>query len=161
MVKERVKELGGEVFTAYDSTGKAVVISIATPEERFKSRTGKTKSVNKDLTTKYIGNETKQEAVVLLDELIETASFDASKNPTHPHDWLDNNGKNNWDYWTTYVQDKNGAIWEATLNIANATDGRKILYDIGPIKSRAVRQVGHIPTFNGAVRQVGHIRRRQ
>lgn len=134
MVKERVKELGGEVFTAYDGAGNAVDISIAKPEERFKNRNGKTKPVNKDLTTKYIGNEAKQEAVVLLDELIETASFDTSKNPAYSHGWLDNSGKNNWDYWTTYVQDKNGTIWEATLNVANAADGRKILYDIGPIK---------------------------
>ena len=134
MVKERVKELGGEVFTAYDSTGKAVDISIAKPEERFKNRNGKTKPVNKDLTTKYSGSETKQESVVLLDELIETANFDASKVPAYSHDWLDNNGKNEWEYWTTYVQDKNGTIWEATLNVANAADGRKILYDIGPIK---------------------------
>lgn len=134
MVKERVKELGGEVFTAYDSAGDAIDISIAKPEERFKNRNGKNKLVNKDLTTKYIGNETKQETVVLLDELIETASFDASKNPAYPHGWLDDYGKNNWDYWTTYVQDRNGTIWEATLNVANAADGRKILYDIGPIK---------------------------
>lgn len=48
--------------------------------------------------------------------------------------WLDNNGKNNWEYWKTYIQDKNNAIWQATLNVANATDGRKILYDINPIK---------------------------
>lgn len=134
MVKERVKELGGEVFTAYDSAGDAIDISIAKPAERFKNRNGKNKLVNKDLTEKYIGNETKQEAVVLLDELIETASFDASKNPVYPHGWLDDYGKNNWDYWTTYVQDRNGTIWEATLNVANAADGRKILYDIGPIK---------------------------
>ncbi len=134
MVKERVKELGGEAFTAYDSAGNAVNISIAKPNERFKNRNGKKKLVNKDLTEKYIGNETKQESVVLLDELIETASFDTSKKPAYSHGWLDNGGENSWDYWTTYVQDKNGTIWEATLNIANATDGRKILYDIGPIK---------------------------
>ena len=134
MVKERVKELGGEAFTAYDGAGNAVDISIAKPEERFKNRNGKTKPVNKDLTTKYSGNETKQESVVLLNELIETANFDASKEPTYPHDWLDNNGKNEWDYWTTYVQGKNGTIWKATLNVANAADDRKILYDIGPIK---------------------------
>lgn len=134
MVKERVEELGGEKFTAYDNAGNAVDISIAKPKDRFRNRNGKRKPVNKDLTVKYIGNETKQESVVLLDELIETASFDKSKTPTYSHGWLDDNGKNNWDYWTTYVQDKNGTIWDVTLNIANATDGRKILYDIGPIK---------------------------
>lgn len=134
MVKERVKELGGQHFTAYDGNGNEVDIQISEPNARFKNRSGKSKPVNKDLTTKYIGNETKQEAVVLVDELIEAANFDKSKAPEYSHGWLDNNGKNNWDYWTTFVQDRNGTIWEATLNIANAANGEKILYDINPIK---------------------------
>lgn len=134
MVKERVKELGGEVFTAYDSAGNATDISIAKPEDRFKNRYGKSKPVNKDLTTKYIGNKTKQEAVVLLDELITTAKHLNSEASRYSHDWLDDDGKNNWDYWTTYVQDKKGTIWEATLNVANTANGEKILYDISPIK---------------------------
>ena len=33
-----------------------------------------------------------------------------------------------------YVQDVNGKIYEATLNIAKAKDGRSILYDISNIK---------------------------
>ena len=67
----------------------------------------------------------------------------------YPHGWLDNNGQNDWDYWKTYIQDKNNTIWEATLNIANAADGRKILYDIGPIKKvgQAVKSAT-IPTGN-------------
>ena len=134
MVKERVKELGGQHFTAYDNSGNEVDIQIAKPNIRFKNRAGKSKPVNKDLTTKYIGNKTKQEAVVLIDELIETANFDKSKAPLYSHDWLDNNGKNSWDYWTTFVQDRNGTIWEATLNIANTANNEKILYDINPIK---------------------------
>ena len=134
MVKERVKELGGQHFTAYDNSGNEVDIQIAKPNIRFKNRAGKSKPVNKDLTTKYIGNKTKQEAVVLIDELIETANFDKSKTPLYSHDWLDNNGKNSWDYWTTFVQDRNGTIWEATLNIANTANNEKILYDINPIK---------------------------
>ena len=134
MVKERVKELGGEIFTAYDSAGNATDISIAKPEDRFKNHYGKSKPVNKDLTTKYIGNKTKQEAVVLLDEVITTAKHLNSEASRYSHDWLDDDGKNNWDYWTTYVQDKKGTIWEATLNVANTANGEKILYDISPIK---------------------------
>lgn len=134
MVKERVKELGGQHFTAYDNSGNEVDIQIAKPNIRFKNRADKSKPVNKDLTTKYIGNKTKQEAVVLIDELIETANFDKSKAPLYSHGWLDNNGKNSWDYWTTFVQDRNGTIWEATLNIANTANNEKILYDINPIK---------------------------
>ena len=30
---------------------------------------------------------------------------------------------------------KNKTVWEATLNIANTTNGEKILYDIDPIKT--------------------------
>ena len=134
MVKERVKELGGEVFTAYDSNGNAVDISIAKQGARFKNHNGKRQVVNQDLTTKYIGNETKQEAVVLVDELIVTAKYDDSKPAVYPHGWLDNNGQNNWEYWTTYIQDKNNTIWKATLNVATTADGEKILYDISPIK---------------------------
>ena len=43
-------------------------------------------------------------------------------------------GTNNWDYWTVYIQEKNKAVWEATLNIATSENGEKILYDISPIK---------------------------
>ena len=42
--------------------------------------------------------------------------------------------KNDWEYWVTYLQDKENTIWEATLNIATTANGEKILYDIDPIK---------------------------
>ena len=134
MVKERVKELGGKPFTAYDGNGNAVNVMIAEAKAKFKNKNGKIIPVNKDLTTKYIDNETKQEAVVLADELILTAKYEDRKAPMYPHGWLDNNGKNNWEYWTTYIQDKNNTIWQATLNIATTADGEKILYDVSPIK---------------------------
>lgn len=134
MVKEYVKELGGEVFTAYDDNGNATDITIAKSNKRFKNQNGKRTPVNKNLTTKYIGNETKQEAIALVDELIVSAKYSESKSPAYSHGWLDNNGNNDWEYWTTYIQDKNNTIWEATLNVANAADGEKILYDIYPIK---------------------------
>ena len=47
---------------------------------------------------------------------------------------VDNYGKNDWDYWKVYIQEKNKAVWEATLNIATSSNGEKILYDINPIK---------------------------
>ena len=134
MVKERVKELGGSVFTAYDKNGNVVDVTIAESSRKFKNKSGRRVPVNKDLTTKYNKNETKQEAVVLVDELIETAHYLNSDPAKHPHDWLDNNGKNDWERWTTYIEDKNNTIWEVTLNVANATNGEKILYDISPIK---------------------------
>lgn len=133
MVKEHVKELGGEVFSAYDKNGNSVNITIAKSSARFKNNKGKSIPVNKDLTSKYINNEVKQEAIVLVDELVITSKYDNSKTPLYPHDWLDDNGKNDWEYWITYIQDKNNTVWEATLNIANTSNGEKILYDIYPI----------------------------
>ena len=155
MVKERIKELGGEVFTAYDNNGNAVDITIAKSEARFKNQSGKTKPVNQDLTTKHIGNETKQEAVVLADELIVTAKYDDSKPAAYPHGWLDNNGQNDWEYWTTYIQDKNNTIWEATLNVATTADGEKILYDVSPIKKARQSVKSDTSLLNDNVSQVG------
>ena len=44
------------------------------------------------------------------------------------------NGKNDWQYWTTYIQDKNNTVWKATLNVAESVNGVKYLYDIDPIE---------------------------
>lgn len=144
MVKERIKELGGEVFTAYDSNGNAVNITIAKHNARFKNQSGKNRLVNNDLTTKYIGNEVKQEAVVLIDELIASSKFRGTAPAKHSHGWLDNNGQNAWDAWTTYIQDKNNIIWETTLHIANTANGEKIIYDVVPTKK--VGQSGNSDT---------------
>lgn len=133
MVKERVKELGGQYFTAYDNNGNAVNVKIAEPQAKFVNKSGKKVPVNRDLTTKNRKLKVKQEAVVLVDELITTARHDGDTPAKHPHDWLDNNGKNDWGEWTTYILDKENAVWEATLHIATSTDGEKILYDIDPI----------------------------
>ena len=134
LIKEYVRELQGKVFTAFDEDGEPVDISIAEGNKRFRNSKGNRVATNKDLTTKHISKETKQEAIALIDELISTASYQGSEAARHPHDWLDNDGKNDWDKWTTYIQDKNNTIWEATLHIANTTNGEKILYDISLIK---------------------------
>lgn len=71
---------------------------------------------------------------MLADELIENATIDSLRRSAISHDWLDDNGKNYWEYWKVMIQEKNNTVWEATLNIANAANGEKILYDISPIK---------------------------
>ena len=134
MVKERVKELGGQHFTAYDGNGNEVDIQIAKPGARFVHKSGKSVPVNKDLTTKNRKSKVKQEAVVLADELINTAKHKKDTPARYPHGWLDDNGRNDWAEWKTYIQDKENTVWEATLHIATSADGEKILYDIDPIK---------------------------
>ena len=106
MVKEYVKELAGNTFTAYDNDGKPVEIRVAKTNERFKNRKGKNVPVNKDLTSYLDDNETKQEAITLIDELIISAKKTNTEASKYSHGWLDNDGKNDWDYWTTYIQDK-------------------------------------------------------
>lgn len=134
MMRERVKELGGQTITAYNPNGEAVDIRIAAPSEKFRNRNGRKVPVTKDLSTKRNGTKVKQESVVLADELIATSRYEGRKKAGYPHDWLDNNGKNDWQYWTTYIQDKNNTVWEATLNVTESANGVKYLYDIDPIE---------------------------
>ena len=134
MMRERVKELGGQTITAYDPNGEAVDIRIAAPSEKFRNRNGRKVPVTKDLSTKRNGTKVKQESVVLSDELIATSRYKDRAKAKYPHGWLDNNGKNDWQYWTTYIQDKNNTVWKATLNVAESANGVKYLYDIDPIE---------------------------
>ena len=133
MVKARIAELGGQTFTAYDGD-TPIEIKIENSRKRFKNKSGRIVSVNKDLTTKNIDKGIKQEAVVLSDELIYASNYKENAPAHHSHGWLDNNGKNDWEKRTVIIQEKNNSVWEATLHIANAQNGEKILYDIDPIK---------------------------
>ncbi len=133
MVKERIKELGGSAFTAYDSNNNAVDVHIVESSSKFKNKNGRKVRVY-DHMLGYLKDEVKQEAVVLADELISTSTYDRKEPSAYPHGWLDNNGANDWDSWITYLQDKENTVWEATLKIANSANGEKILYEIYPIK---------------------------
>lgn len=134
MMRERVKELGGQIITTYDPNGKAVDIRIATPNEYFRNKNGRKISVTEYLARKNRKVKIKQESVVLADELIATSQYNRPRKAKYPHGWLDNNGKNDWQYWTTYIQDKNNTVWKATLNVAESANGVKYLYDIDPIE---------------------------
>ena len=134
MVKEKVvNDFAGQQIIAYDKSGNAVCINFAENTDKIKTKSGKRRVLN-ELYRKNINSDIKQEAVVLADELIESAKYRTSIPSKHSHDWLDNNGKNIWDYWDVYIQDKNNAVYVATLNVANTQNGQKILYDIDPIK---------------------------
>ncbi len=112
------------------------------------------KSVIAELYQKFNAMEVKQEAVVLADELIAASQYDAKESAHHKHDWLDNNGQNNWEKRTVRMQEKNKTAWVATLQIANSTDGRKILYDIDPIKKVAGARKSAPTTTNRNIPQI-------
>ncbi|MBR5806157.1 MAG: hypothetical protein IKY30_05240 [Oscillospiraceae bacterium] len=134
MVRERVKELSGQTFTAYDSNGSSLDVRIARKNEKFRNKAGKLVTVNHDLDSKNTNDPMKRQAVVLSDELIESASFNRTEKARYPHDWLDNNRLNDWDTWTVYLQEKNNSVWTADFKIANSKNGDKYLYDIVNIK---------------------------
>ena len=146
MVKEYVKELGGQSFTAVDKNGVAHDVYIAETGRKYVNQSGKRISATEDLARKNRKNKTKQEAIALIDELVATANFDTNEPAHHTHGWLDDNGKNDWDLWKTYIQDKEGNIWEANLRVSNATDGKKYLYDIDPIVLKEKGQLGNSST---------------
>ena len=132
-VKNYVKSIGGREFIAYDNKDNPVPVIVAKYTQKYVNKNGSKTRVNNDLMG-YLKNEVKQEATVLIDELVATAKYSNSEKAKYPHGWVDNNGKNDWDYWKVIIQEKNKTVWEATLNIANTTNGEKILYDIYPIE---------------------------
>lgn len=135
MVKEYIKELGGKSFNVLDQNGKIIDIKIVDGSSFINSK-GKRIKANKDISTKYNKTKIKQDAIILINEMIETAEFSESKPSLYSHGWLDNNGKNNWEYYKVHIQEKNNSVWEATLNVTNSANGEKILYDIFPIKKK-------------------------
>jgi len=152
MVKERIKELGGNDFTAYDKNNNPVQIKIAPKGQKFTNRKGKRVDVSHDLATKNNDNENKRIIVVHSDELIETANFDSVNPSKYTHGWLDNYQNNPWDTWKVFVQQKNNSVWEAQLRVANSRNGEKYLYDVveikmveGGVKSPPTTTINNIP----------------
>ena len=133
-VKNYIKNIGGQKFNAFDKNGNIVDIIIA-DGKKYITNKGDKRKVNNDLSS-YLKNTVKQEAIILVDELIEASEYKNKLPATHSHGWLDNNGKNSWEYYKVTIQEKNNSVWEATLNVANSANGKKILYDIYPIKQK-------------------------
>ena len=52
---------------------------------------------------KQLLEKEKQESLILIDEIISAATFKEPEPAKHKHGWLDNNGKNEWDVWTTHI----------------------------------------------------------
>ncbi len=121
--------LAGKDVIAYDRNGNEEIISFAKKNERAQKSDATNSHRVIDKLARNRGN-IQALSTVHIDELLQTAKYESS-NSEHSHQWLDENG---WEYRKTYVQDKKGKIYEATLNIANAKDGRRILYSISNIK---------------------------
>ena len=85
--------------------------------------------------------------------MFDAARYVGNEPARHPHDWVDNNGQNDWDIWETYLQEKNNTVWKAKLRIANSINGEKILYKIFPTEKVEEAQAMGTTTTNPNVAQ--------
>ena len=150
------RQLGGKKVVAYDQNGTAIEISIADSSRRYKNSRGKSIPVNNHITS-FLDNTVKQEALILADEVIAASRFEGKEDAVHAHDWLDNDGKNQWDVWKVFLQEKNNSVWEATLKVANTTDGERILYELYPIEKVEAAWKPGTSTTNNRVTQLDGI----
>ena len=152
LIRDYITELGGSKFQAYDQSGRATDVLLVESTKKFVNRQGRRVPVLKDLKF-YIKPKVKQEAIALIDEVFDAAKYVGKEPANHPHDWVDNNGQNDWDVWETYLQEKNNTVWKAKLRTANSVNGEKILYEIFPIEKVEEAQAMGTTTTNPNVAQ--------
>lgn len=124
------KNLAGTELTMFTEQGAPETVVLVKANERVK-KDGADKSRKAiDELARYRGDNIRALATVHLSEMLETSTH--KENTTeHRHQWLDENG---WEIRKTYITDRYGKIYQAELNIANARDGRRILYAINNIR---------------------------
>ena len=123
------ENLAGKELTMYDEEGKAESVYLANERDRVKKDGAKNPHKVIDKLARYKGDNIRALATIHLSEALST-SREAQFNSEHSHQWMDEKG---WEHRKTYLQDKDGNIYKATLNIANGRD-KKILYDINQIE---------------------------
>lgn len=121
--------LAGKDITVFAPDGSAEVISFAKANERVTKDGANNSHKVIDKLARAKGNINSL-GIVHIDELMQTA-MTYEENKEHSHQWLDENG---WERRRAYMQDKNGSIYETTLNIAKTRDGRNILYALSQTK---------------------------
>ena len=121
-------ELAGKELTLHDESGNTETVYLARENDRVKKDGAKNSHRVLDKLAGYRGNEARARAIVQLDEVLATSKHKETTDE-HSHQWLDENG---WETRTTYLQDLDGNIYEATVNIADGRRGR-ILYDVSRV----------------------------
>lgn len=122
-------KLAGQTLDVYDEQGNLRPIQFAKKNERVLKDGANNSHRVIDKLARTKGNA-QILSVVHIDELLQTSQL-LNENKENNHQWLDERG---WEHRTTYLQDIKGRIYEATLNIARAKDGRDILYNISNVK---------------------------
>lgn len=128
VLKEKIENRVGRstfIMPVLDENGEIQNLEFARPEDRVRKNDSKEHSVISELY--QTSDNISKLAAIHVDEVVEVSG---EKEPyyTGPdgHGWLDENG---WLHRTAYViNSKNGNIYQITMDIAKARDGRVILY---------------------------------
>lgn len=122
------KKMAGTELTLHDENGNTETVYLAKANDRVKKDGAKNSHKVLDKLAGHRGNEARAKAIVQMDEVLSVSRHKETTNE-HSHQWLDENG---WETRTTYLEDLNGNIYEATVNIADGKRGR-ILYDVSRV----------------------------
>lgn len=122
------ENMAGAELTMYDENGDAETVYLARENDRVRKDGANRSHKVLDKLAGYRGDNVRAQAIVQLSEVLATSKQRETTN-THSHQWMDENG---WIIRTAYLQNKNGDIYEATLNIADGRD-RKILYEVNKV----------------------------
>lgn len=115
------------IMPVIDENGDIQQLQFASTKDRVKKDDGREHKVLNKLSS--TNDNISKLAVIHIDEIVEVSE---EGQPYHTdentHKWLDKNG---WLHRTAYVINaKNGAIYQITMDIAKAEDGRTILYAV-------------------------------
>ena len=121
--------MAGKKLTMYDADGNPETVMIARANDRVRADGAKSDRKVLDKLARTTGDNIRTLAIIQLPELAE-ASGNETYSDKSTHKWLDEHG---WRYRTVYLQDRDGNIYTAVLNIADGRD-RLILYDVNNIR---------------------------
>lgn len=123
------ENLAGTELRTFDEFGNEQTVYLARENERVRKDGAKNNHKVIDKLARYTGDNARAIAVVQLSELLKTSRYENTTDE-HTHQWMDSRG---WEYRKTYIQDMEGNIYSAKLNIARGND-RNILYDINNVR---------------------------
>lgn len=141
MFQAYLDELAGRSFPVYTPGGDRWMARIADRKERYRDKNGSLKSATDHFRRDGRKKHAKQEAVALIDEVFSTARYGTHKAAKYSHGWIDNDGQNEWNYWYTYLQDKEGNVYRAVLNVSTTDTGEHILYNIAVIQEKEEAEI--------------------
>ena len=120
---------------------KMVHRSTVVGSKKFLNERGIRVHANDDLRKKHSNYKPRQEAIAVLEEIVEVSNPEKEK-AEHKHEWLDNDGENDWTALYTYVVDKDGQIYQAKTSVTTAIDEKMYLYDmrLTKIEEKRVRK---------------------